>query len=91
MWSNYQYLSYSKLLEQACFLITWTGTELRFDRVDIQQARIKYWWSFLWSLWIALSHADMVNATKIIDTFYNYIIDYYVDWLLNCSEKITND
>lgn len=76
-----KYLSYSNFLEEACFSV-WL-TEYRFSRYDIQNAWIKYGWSFLHNLWIALAHADFDNATKIIDTWNNYIIDYYKNWLLN--------
>lgn len=76
-----KYLSYSKLLEEACFSV-WSA-EIRFSRYDIQDARIQYGWSFLSTLWHALSHADYENATKIIDTWNNYIIDFYKSWLLN--------
>lgn len=89
--TEYKYLSYSKLLEEACFSNVETKDEIRFDRIDIQEARIKYWGSFLSALWHALSHADMVNATKIIDTWNNYIIEYFHEGLLNCKLIENND
>lgn len=86
--NEWKYLSYSKLLEEACFgNEEWE--ELRFNRYDIQDAWIKYWWSFLSALWNALAHADIINATKIMDTFNNYIIEYYHQWLLD-AVKVTN-
>lgn len=83
--SNYKYLSYSKLLEDACFMDMESPDhkEIRINRVDIQDARIKYWGSFLQCLWHALAHADPINSTRIIDEFQDYIIQFYIEWLLN--------
>lgn len=65
----------------------WWWTLVYVDRVDIQLAWIRYWGSFLSNLWYALSHADMNNAKKILDTRENYIIDYVNQGLLNYYEK----
>lgn len=82
--NEWKYLSYSKFLEEACF---WNNKweELRFNKYDIMAAWIKYWWSFVHSLWEALAHADVENTAKIMDTWNNYIIDYYYQWLLNSN------
>lgn len=82
--NEWKYLSYSKFLEEACF---WNNKweELRFNKYDIMAAWIKYWWSFVHLLWEALSHADAENTCKIMDTWNNYIIDYYYQWLLNSN------
>lgn len=77
-----KYLSYSKFLEQAVFgNDEWQ--ELRFDRVDIQKSRMRFWGSFLSALWETLSHADPMNAERVITEFNDYIIDYYKSWLLD--------
>lgn len=83
---KYHYLSYSKYLEEACF---WDekGDELRFSRYDIQEAWIKFWGSFLQCLGHALAHADPLNSSRIIDEFQDYIIEFYIEWLLNTCQK----
>lgn len=86
---KYHYLSYSKYLEEACFGYEedWESKELRFSRYDIQDARIKYWGSFLQCLGHALAHADPKNSSRIIDEFQDYIIQFYMEWLLNTCQK----
>lgn len=79
------YLWYDKLTEEVELLKydeDWNTTIVKINRIDIQEAWIKYWWSFLSTLGHALSHADMFNCKKIMDTFNNYIIDYIKEWLL---------
>ena len=79
------YLWYDKLTEEVELLKydkDWNTTIVKVNRINIQEAWIKYWWSFLVTLWYALSHADMDNCKKIMDTFNNYIISYIEEWIL---------
>ena len=83
--NKYKYLSYSKYLEEACFA-TEDWNEIRFSRYDIQDAWIKYWGSFLQCLGHTLAHADPINSSRIIDEFQDYIIQFYIEWLLNKND-----
>ena len=83
-------MHYNVFTEEALFE-TEHWDMLVFNRVDIQQAWIKYWGSFLSALWIALSHADMNNAHKLIDAWNNYIKDYFNQNFLTCKLIENND
>ncbi len=79
------YLWYDKLTEEVELLKyneDWNTTIVKVNRINVQEAWIKYWWSFLSTLGHALSHADMFNCKKIMDVFNNYVIDYIKEWLL---------
>ncbi len=84
------YMHYNTFTEEALFE-TEHWDMLVFTKYDIEEAWMKYWGSFLSSLWEALVHADMNNAHKLIDTWNNYIKDYFNQNLLTCKLIENND
>lgn len=85
---TYDYISYNKMSEEVELVkYDWEyNTIIKISRYDIQEKFMRYWGSFLANLWVALAHADMTNAKKIMDTRSNYIIDYVRDGLLTYEE-----
>lgn len=61
--------------------------ELQFFLWEIHQARERYGGSFLKNLSVLLACADSENEKKIMDTWNNYIIQYYQQWLLQPYQK----
>lgn len=56
--------------------------ELQFFLWEIHKARETYGGSFVKTLSVLLANADIENEKKIMDTWNNYIIQYYQEWLL---------
>lgn len=60
---------------------------LQFFLWEIHQAWETYGGSFLKHLSVLLACADSENEKKIMDTWNNYIIQFYQQWLLQPYQK----
>lgn len=83
---KYMYAWFNSFTEVAFFRDE-KWNELQFKLYEIQEARNKYWGSFLKCLAELLTRADLENTQKLIDTWNNYIIQYYQQWLLQPYQK----
>ena len=83
---KYMYERYNDFT-QCVFFRDEKWEELRFYIRDIHEAREKYWGSFLKTLSVLLACADSENEKKIMDTWNNYVIQFYQQWLLQSYPK----
>ena len=54
----------------------------RFFMPNVQKSWATYWWSFLKTLANLYANADYTNENKIVNNWYNYIEQFYNQWLL---------
>lgn len=64
------------------------GAERSCEKVEIAEAFIKYWWSFVHCLWEALIHADRYNSDLVLKTWSNYVEDYFNTFILKDDSKL---
>lgn len=83
---KYMYVWYEPF-SQVAFFRDEKWEELQFFLWEIHQARERYGGSFLKTLSVLLACADSENEKKIMDTWNNYIIQYYQQWFLQPYQK----
>lgn len=57
-------------------------------KTDIAAAFEKFGWSFVHALWLALYHADRNNSKKLIETWKDYVEDYFNTFILKDDSKL---
>jgi hypothetical protein len=61
-----------------------------FTKSEIVEAWINHWWSFLQNLAKTLASADMRNSYIILNSFINYVWDYF-DIILKIKQDYENN
>ena len=79
-----QYLSPIEVIE----FTNWKEKKTAY-KTEIAGAFERYWWSFVHALWIALYHADRNNSKKLIETWSNYVEDYFNTFILTKENEIS--
>lgn len=77
---EYEFKEYLSPIEVVQFT-NWESTKTA-DKTEIAAAFEEYGWSFVHALWIALYHADRNNSKKLIETWKDYVEDYFNTFIL---------